>query len=82
MHCSIIGTCLTTGALRQLFAKLNHPDAKTASDHELHSRAVGAAGRNDAAGKLLNRMLEKRHEAHLKRFSRVKTVGEVFRQSE
>jgi hypothetical protein len=77
LHCSIIGTCLTTSALRQLFAKLNQPDAKTASDHDLHSRAVRVAGQRDVAGKLLNRMLEKRHEAHVKRFSKAKTAAEV-----
>jgi Uncharacterized protein conserved in bacteria (DUF2325) len=77
LHCSIIGTCLTTKALRQLFAKLKHPDAKTASDHDLHSRAVRAAGQRDIAGKLLNRMLEKRHEAHVRRFAKAKTAAEV-----
>jgi hypothetical protein len=77
LHCSIIGTCLTTNALRQLFAKLKHPDAKTASDHDLHSRAVHAAGQRGLAGKLLNRMIEKRHEVHVKRFAKAKTVAEV-----
>jgi hypothetical protein len=77
LHCSIIGTCLTAGALRQLFAKLKQRDAKTASDHDLHSRAVRAAGQRDLAGKLLNRMLEKRHEAHVRRFAKAKTVAEV-----
>jgi hypothetical protein len=76
-HCSIIGTCLTTSALRQLFAKLGQPDAKTASDHDLHSRAVRIAGQRDVAGKMLNRMLEKRHEAHVKRFAKAKTTTEV-----
>jgi uncharacterized coiled-coil protein SlyX len=77
LHCSIIGTCLTTGALRQLFAKLDQCDAKTASDHELHSRAVRIAGQRDVAGKMLNRMLEKRHEGHVKRFAKAKTASAV-----
>jgi hypothetical protein len=77
LHCSIIGTCLSTPALRQLFAKLNQPDAKTVSDHDLHSRAVKIAGQRDVAGKLLNKMLDKRHEAHIKRFAKAKTAQEV-----
>ena len=79
LHCSIIGigTCLSTVALRQLFAKLNQPDAKTVSDHDLHSRAVKIAGQRDVAGKLLNKMLDKRHEAHIKRFAKAKTAQEV-----
>lgn len=77
LHCSIIGTCLSTAALRQLFAKLNQTDAKTVSDHDLHSQAVKIAGQRDVAGKLLNKMLDKRHEAHIKRFARAKTAEEV-----
>ncbi len=79
LHCSIVGTCLPTGALRQLFARLEQADAKSASDHDLHSRAVRIAGQHDLAGKMLNRMLDKRHEAHVKRFARAKTVAEVRR---
>ena len=77
LHCSIVGTCLTTGELRQFFAKLNEADAKTASDHALHHRAVQAAGQKDLAGKLLNKMLDRRHEAQIKRFAKAKTVEEV-----
>jgi len=77
LHCSIIGTCLSTAALRQLFAKLNQSDAKTLSDHGLHSRAVKIAGQRDVAGKLLNKMLDKRHEGHIKRFAKAKTPEEV-----
>ncbi len=45
LHCSVVGTCLSTGDLRQLFAKLNDPDARTASDHALHGRRCGPPGR-------------------------------------
>jgi len=74
-HCSIIGTCLTAGELRQLIAKLG--DAKTASDHALHGRGVRAAGQRDIAGKLLNKALDRRHEAVLKRFARLTTAAEL-----
>jgi hypothetical protein len=79
LHCSIVGTCLSTSDLRQLLGKLNEPDAKTACEHTLHMRAVQAAGQKDVAGKLLNKMLDKRHEAHLKRFAKAKTTPEVRR---
>ena len=77
LHCSLIGTCLTTGELRQLFAKRDFTDARTATDHTLHARAVSAAGKSDVAGKLLNKLLDKRHEAPIKRFARATTVEEV-----
>ena len=73
-HCSIIGTCLTAGELRQVFVKLGDSDATSASDHALHSRGVHAAGRHDLAGKLINKALDKRHETALKRFGKATTV--------
>lgn len=76
-HCSIVGTCLTTADLRQLFTKLKNPSAKTASDHEIHGLAVTGAGSRDLPGKLLNKMLDKRHEGAVRRFSKAKTVEDV-----
>ncbi|WP_225767598.1 DUF2325 domain-containing protein [Inquilinus sp. Marseille-Q2685] len=77
LHCSVVGTCLSTGDLRQLFVKLNDPDARTASDHALHGRAVRAAGQKEVAGKLLNKLLDKRHEAAIRRFAKARTAAEV-----
>ncbi|MBL26064.1 MAG: hypothetical protein CMM50_00740 [Rhodospirillaceae bacterium] len=77
LHCSIVGTCLTTGELRRLFAKLGHRDARTASDHDLHGRGVVVAGRRDVASKLLNKALDKRHERTIKRFAKAGSPEEV-----
>lgn len=77
LHCSVVGTCLSTGDLRQLFAKLNDADARTASDHALHGRAVRAAGQKEVAGKLLNKLLDKRHETAIKRFAKARNAAEV-----
>ena len=44
VHCSIIGTCLTTGELRRAMAKVTPTDVSHVSDHDLHSRAVGLCG--------------------------------------
>lgn len=77
LHCSVVGTCLSTADLRQLFAKLNDPDARTASEHALHGRAVRAAGQKEVAGKLLNKLLDKRHETAIRRFAKARTAAEV-----
>src|ERR1700761_3333346 len=57
LHCSIIGTCLSTVELRQVLRKLGlaPPDS---SDHDLHSAVVSLAGRHDKAAKLLNKALD------------------------
>jgi hypothetical protein len=77
LHCSIIGTCLSAAELRQFFAKLGDTDAKTASDNILHGRGVRAAGKHDLVGKLLNKMLDSRHEALIRRFAKVSSATEV-----
>ena len=67
VHCSIIGTCLSTDELRRLLRKLGF-EAPGATDHALHSTAVGLAGQQDIAGKLLNKALDERHRVTIRRF--------------
>jgi Uncharacterized protein conserved in bacteria (DUF2325) len=77
LHCSIIGTCLSAAELRQFFIKLGDADARTASDHTLHSSGVRAAGKHDLVGKLLNKALDNRHEAAIRRFAKASTPAQV-----
>jgi hypothetical protein len=51
VHCSIIGTCLSSAELRRLMIKLGVPGADTAGDHELHKQGVTLAGRNSPVQK-------------------------------
>jgi hypothetical protein len=63
--------------LRHFFVKLGEPSAKTASDHTLHSFGVNAAGNHDLIGKLLNKALDNRHEAAIRRFSKASSSAQV-----
>src|SRR5215469_8331594 len=76
LHCSIIGTCLSTAELRQLLKKLGlaPPDS---SDHDLHGTAVTLAARHDKAAKLLNKALDERHRIAIHQFTKVHTEEEV-----
>ncbi len=76
LHCSIIGTCLSTGELRQVLRKLGavSPDS---TDHELHGAAVNLAARHDKAAKLLNKALDEHHRLPINQFAKVKTEDEV-----
>jgi hypothetical protein len=75
-HCSIIGTCLSAAELRKLLAKLDMA-APGDSDHDLHGRGVGLAGRQDMAGKLLNKALDDRHQVTIKRYDRATGEAEL-----
>jgi len=77
LHCSIIGTCLSAAELRQFFARLGDADARTASDNVLHGRGVRSAGKHDLVGKLLNKMLDNRHEATIRRFAKASSAAEA-----
>lgn len=69
-HCSIIGTCLSTAEMRAVLSKLGVTSAHTMSDHQVHGRGVQIAARNDFAGKLLNRTIDRRHKPFLDRFAK------------
>ena len=75
IHCSIIGTCLTTSELRRVMAKVLQCQASLFSDHDLHAEAVGLCGQHNACSKLLQKALDQRHETVIRQFGRLQ--GEV-----
>jgi hypothetical protein len=76
LHCSIIGTCLSTAELRQILKKLGLASPES-TDHELHGAAVGLAGRHDKAAKLLHKALDERHRLAINQFAKAGTEDVV-----
>jgi hypothetical protein len=72
VHCSIIGTCLSSAELRRLMIKLGVHGADTAGDHDLHKQGVTLAGRPQGGGKLIQKALDRRHEAAIKQFGKAR----------
>jgi hypothetical protein len=79
LHCSIIGTCLTTGELRTLVRKFKATSSETPSDHELHSLAVAAATGQDQLSKQIQKALDRRHGTVIRRFAAAASVAELLR---
>lgn len=75
LHCSIVGTCLSTGDLRQVLSKAGM--AVDGADHDLHGQGVLLANLRDARGKLLHKALDKRHRLAIGRFEKAKTTDAV-----
>lgn len=71
VHCSVIGTCLTTGELRRVMGRFAKTDVSHLSDHDLHSEAVGHCARHNACSKLLGKALDERHQGAIKRLARL-----------
>ena len=76
LHCSIVGTCLSTGDLRQFLKKLGVA-APDSTDHELHGAAVSLAARHDKAAKLLHKVLDERHRVAINQFAKAVTEDAV-----
>jgi hypothetical protein len=78
VYCSIIGTCLTTRELRRAMGKVVQSDVSAFTDHDLHAQAVGLCSGPNAAAKILQKTLDRRHEAIIKRFSRLQGEAAVL----
>jgi hypothetical protein len=75
LHCSIIGTCLSSGELRRLLLRLEVQGADIADDHDLHVLGVLLAGRSKANAKHLQKTLDRRHQAFLNQFAKAKDAA-------
>jgi hypothetical protein len=75
LHCSIVGTCLSTAELRQIVAKagLRHDG----SEHDLHGQGLVLAGLRDGRAKLLHKGLDRRHRSAIARFEAADTTDGV-----
>ncbi|MEW7849711.1 DUF2325 domain-containing protein [Massilia aurea] len=69
LHCSIIGTCLSTGELRKLVPRFQPLiDRQHASDLDIHHAAVGICCDRSPGWKDINKALDTRHLLVIKRF--------------
>jgi nicotinamide mononucleotide adenylyltransferase len=77
LHCSIIGTCLSSAELRRLLVRLEVQGAEIADDHDLHVMGVLLAGRSKAGAKHLQKTLDRRHQPALNQFAKAKDAAAV-----
>jgi Uncharacterized protein conserved in bacteria (DUF2325) len=79
VHCSIIGTCLSSAEIRRLLVKLDVPGAETADDHDLHKQGVALAGKAHGGGKFIQKALDHRHETAIRQFAKAKDEAALGR---
>ncbi|WP_345816298.1 DUF2325 domain-containing protein [Paraburkholderia sp. PREW-6R] len=70
LHCSIIGTCLSTHELRRLVPKFTTLDRRDASDQDIHHCAVELAIEGGAAARALHKLLDERYAGAMRRFDK------------
>jgi hypothetical protein len=78
LHCSVIGTCLTTHELRKLVPKFTDLDRQHASDLEIHHAAVELAIAGGAGGKALHKALDERYAGAIRRFEQARDEEAVL----
>src|SRR5262244_3320645 len=79
VHCSIIGTCLSSAEIRRLLIKLGVYGAESASDHDLHKQGVALAGKPQGGGKFIQKALDHRHASAIKQFAKAKDEDSLSR---
>jgi hypothetical protein len=75
LHCSVIGTCLSTVELRRLMCRFIEVDGF--SDLFVHHETVRQISLDAATARALSKALDRRHEATLRRFARAGSVDEL-----
>ncbi|MEN8515212.1 DUF2325 domain-containing protein [Burkholderia sp. RS02] len=78
LHCSIIGTCLTTHELRRLVPKFTDLDRQHATDLEIHHAAVELAIDGTAGAKALHKALDERYAGAIRAFDNAKDADELL----
>ena len=82
LHCSVIGTCLSTTELRKLMGRFI--DVKGSNDLEVHHEAVRLTSQNPEVARMLGKALDRRHEASVQRYARAAdaaALAELWTQS-
>jgi hypothetical protein len=78
LHCSIIGTCLSTRELRKLVPKFTSLDRHGASDLAIHHAAVELAIDGGAAAKALHKLLDEHYALAIRRFEQADDDAELL----
>jgi hypothetical protein len=78
LHCSIVGTCLSTAELRHVLVRLRVKGVEAADEHHVHMLGVMLAGRREAGAKLLQRALDRRHGLSIKQYGRAKNEAALL----
>jgi hypothetical protein len=77
LHCSIIGTCLSTAEARRVLVRLRVDGAETMSDHDRHNAAVTIASRANDGAKILHKALDRRHQVALHQFAKARDAAAI-----
>ncbi|MBK1630452.1 hypothetical protein CKO31_06775 [Thiohalocapsa halophila] len=76
-HCPVIGTCLHVDELRRLGKKSGCMPTHELSDFEVHVSFVAAAESRNALSQAVQRTLERRYTAVVKRFARARAPADL-----
>ena len=76
-HCSILGTCLTLGELRKAVVNIAGETVRGLSNHDMHTLGVRYAASAGAPSRLLNKLLDDKHAATIKRLQKASSEEDL-----
>ncbi|RZF29333.1 DUF2325 domain-containing protein [Paraburkholderia sp. UYCP14C] len=79
LHCSIIGTCLSTHELRKLVPKFADLDRHDSTDLQIHHTAVELAIAGGPGAKALHKLLDERYAIAIRRFDNAADDTELLK---
>jgi len=77
-HCPIVGTCLSVEELRKLARRAGLEGCDSESDYTLHSTAVGLARERNELSELMQKLLERKFAAVVRRSAPAKSGDELL----
>jgi hypothetical protein len=76
-HCPLIGTCLPVAEMRKLATRAGY-DVREMSDYSLHATVVSRCDARNELAELIQRWLDKRHAAAIRRIEREREPAAVM----
>lgn len=77
-HCSILGTCLSRADLKRFAKKKLFKMESRTNDYQVHTALVGFASTRNAKSRALNKVLDQRYRAAVKRYAAITNDEDVF----
>jgi hypothetical protein len=79
LHCSVIGTCLSTVELRRLIPKFCDLDRANATDLEIHEAAVELSIGDGRGCRAMQKLLDERYSGAVRQFAAARDPEELLR---
>lgn len=80
LHCSIIGTCLSTSQLQQMVKKKIYDLSEDFTDYEIHQALVMSVTERNDQSRALNKLFDLKYRLIIRRYAFLSSATDVYRE--